>query len=93
MKYLFLSMLCATVVAQELDVANNPRTSPADIAAGPRTFRSPARCATAQMAKEAGVPDGRPVRLSNIDPTPEGTYLWPGVQGARPTGILPVTIQ
>ena len=25
---------------------------------------------------------GRPIRLPNIDPTPEGTYLWPGVQGA-----------
>jgi len=27
-------------------------------------------------------PDGRPVTLPNVDPTPEGTYLWPGVQGA-----------
>ncbi len=26
--------------------------------------------------------NGRPIRLPNIDPTPEGTYLWPGVQGA-----------
>jgi len=25
---------------------------------------------------------GHPVRLPNIDPTPEGTYIWPGVQGA-----------
>jgi alcohol dehydrogenase (cytochrome c) len=25
---------------------------------------------------------GRPIRLPNIDPTPEGTYVWPGVQGA-----------
>ncbi|MBM3813935.1 MAG: PQQ-dependent dehydrogenase, methanol/ethanol family [Acidimicrobiia bacterium] len=25
---------------------------------------------------------GRPVRLPNIDPSPEGTYIWPGVQGA-----------
>jgi alcohol dehydrogenase (cytochrome c) len=27
-------------------------------------------------------PNGRPIRLPNIDPTPEGTYVWPGVQGA-----------
>jgi alcohol dehydrogenase (cytochrome c) len=27
-------------------------------------------------------PAGHPVRLPNIDPTPEGTSLWPGVQGA-----------
>ena len=27
-------------------------------------------------------PAGRPIRLPNIDPTPEGTMLWPGVQGA-----------
>lgn len=26
--------------------------------------------------------NGRPVLLPNIDPTPEGTYLFPGVQGA-----------
>jgi alcohol dehydrogenase (cytochrome c) len=26
--------------------------------------------------------NGRPIRLPNIDPTPEGTYVWPGVQGA-----------
>ena len=26
--------------------------------------------------------NGRPIRLPNIDPSPEGTYLWPGVQGA-----------
>lgn len=26
--------------------------------------------------------NGRPIRLPNIDPTPEGTYIWPGVQGA-----------
>lgn len=25
---------------------------------------------------------GRPIRLPNIDPSPEGTYVWPGVQGA-----------
>ncbi len=25
---------------------------------------------------------GHPMRLANIDPTPEGTYIWPGVQGA-----------
>jgi alcohol dehydrogenase (cytochrome c) len=25
---------------------------------------------------------GHPIRLPNIDPTPEGTYIWPGVQGA-----------
>ena len=25
---------------------------------------------------------GRPIRLPNTDPSPEGTYLWPGVQGA-----------
>ncbi len=25
---------------------------------------------------------GHPIRLPNIDPTPEGTYVWPGVQGA-----------
>ena len=25
---------------------------------------------------------GRPIRKPNIDPSPEGTYLWPGVQGA-----------
>ncbi len=25
---------------------------------------------------------GRPIRLPNIDPSPEGTYIWPGVQGA-----------
>ena len=25
---------------------------------------------------------GHPVNLPNIDPTPEGTYIWPGVQGA-----------
>ncbi|MBI1789259.1 MAG: PQQ-dependent dehydrogenase, methanol/ethanol family [Acidobacteria bacterium] len=27
-------------------------------------------------------PNGRPIRLPNIDPSPEGTYVWPGVQGA-----------
>jgi alcohol dehydrogenase (cytochrome c) len=27
-------------------------------------------------------PNGRPIRMPNIDPTPEGTYLYPGVQGA-----------
>jgi hypothetical protein len=27
---------------------------------------------------------GHPMRLANIDPTPEGTYIWPGVQGATP---------
>jgi len=27
-------------------------------------------------------PNGRPIRLPNIDPSPEGTYLYPGVQGA-----------
>lgn len=27
-------------------------------------------------------PNGRPIRLPNIDPSPEGTYLTPGVQGA-----------
>lgn len=27
-------------------------------------------------------PNGRPIRLPNIDPSPEGTYIWPGVQGA-----------
>lgn len=26
--------------------------------------------------------NGRPIRLPNIDPTPEGTYIFPGVQGA-----------
>lgn len=26
-------------------------------------------------------PNGRPIRLPNIDPTPEGVYLYPGVQG------------
>jgi len=26
--------------------------------------------------------NGRPIRLPNIDPSPTGTYLWPGVQGA-----------
>jgi alcohol dehydrogenase (cytochrome c) len=26
--------------------------------------------------------NGRPIRMPNIDPTPEGTYLYPGVQGA-----------
>jgi alcohol dehydrogenase (cytochrome c) len=26
--------------------------------------------------------NGRPIRLPNIDPSPEGTYIWPGVQGA-----------
>lgn len=26
--------------------------------------------------------EGRPETLPNIDPTPEGTYIWPGVQGA-----------
>jgi len=25
---------------------------------------------------------GRPIRLPNIDPTPEGVIIWPGVQGA-----------
>jgi len=25
---------------------------------------------------------GHPIRLPNIDPSPEGTYVWPGVQGA-----------
>ena len=25
---------------------------------------------------------GRPIRKPNIDPSPQGTYLWPGVQGA-----------
>jgi len=25
--------------------------------------------------------NGRPIRMPNIDPTPEGTYVWPGVQG------------
>jgi alcohol dehydrogenase (cytochrome c) len=25
---------------------------------------------------------GRPIRKPNIDPSPEGTYVWPGVQGA-----------
>jgi alcohol dehydrogenase (cytochrome c) len=25
---------------------------------------------------------GRPIRNPNIDPTPEGVYVWPGVQGA-----------
>ncbi|HKW99099.1 MAG TPA: PQQ-dependent dehydrogenase, methanol/ethanol family [Bryobacteraceae bacterium] len=25
---------------------------------------------------------GRPIRLPDIDPTPQGTILWPGVQGA-----------
>jgi alcohol dehydrogenase (cytochrome c) len=25
---------------------------------------------------------GHPIRLPNTDPSPEGTYLWPGVQGA-----------
>ncbi len=27
-------------------------------------------------------PNGRPIRLPNIDPSPEGTYIFPGVQGA-----------
>jgi alcohol dehydrogenase (cytochrome c) len=27
-------------------------------------------------------PNGRPIRMPNIDPSPEGTYLYPGVQGA-----------
>ena len=27
-------------------------------------------------------PAGHPIRLANIDPSPEETYLWPGVQGA-----------
>ena len=37
--------------------------------------------ATQSWAK--GLDDkGRPIRLPNIDPTPEGTYVWPGVQGA-----------
>ena len=31
-------------------------------------------------AKEIG-PDGRPVRLPNGDPTPEGTYICPGITG------------
>ena len=26
--------------------------------------------------------NGHPIRLPNIDPSPQGTYLWPGVQGA-----------
>lgn len=26
--------------------------------------------------------NGRPIRLPNIDPSPEGTYIFPGVQGA-----------
>lgn len=26
--------------------------------------------------------NGRPIRLPNIDPSPEGTYVWPGVQGS-----------
>ncbi len=26
--------------------------------------------------------EGRPIRKPNIDPSPEGTYVWPGVQGA-----------
>jgi alcohol dehydrogenase (cytochrome c) len=26
--------------------------------------------------------NGRPIRLPNTEPTPEGTYIWPGVQGA-----------
>ena len=26
---------------------------------------------------------GRPIRLPNIDPSPQGTYLWSGVQGRR----------
>jgi alcohol dehydrogenase (cytochrome c) len=25
---------------------------------------------------------GRPINLPNTDPSPEGTYIWPGVQGA-----------
>jgi alcohol dehydrogenase (cytochrome c) len=27
-------------------------------------------------------PEGRPLRKPNIDPSPEGTHIWPGVQGA-----------
>jgi alcohol dehydrogenase (cytochrome c) len=27
-------------------------------------------------------PNGRPIRLPGIDPTPEGVIVWPGVQGA-----------
>jgi len=26
--------------------------------------------------------NGRPIPLPNTDPSPEGTYIWPGVQGA-----------
>jgi alcohol dehydrogenase (cytochrome c) len=26
--------------------------------------------------------NGRPIRLPGIDPSPEGTYVWPGVQGS-----------
>jgi putative heme-binding domain-containing protein len=40
MRCLFLFLLCATLAAQELDITNNPRTSPADVAAGAKTFRS-----------------------------------------------------
>lgn len=40
MRSLFLFLLCATLTAQELDVTSNPRTSPADAAAGAKTFRS-----------------------------------------------------
>ncbi len=38
--------------------------------------------ATQTWAKGLDPATGRPVRLPNVDPSPEGTYVWPGVQGA-----------
>lgn len=38
--------------------------------------------ATQTWAKGLDPATGRPQRLPNIDPSPEGTYVWPGVQGA-----------
>ena len=40
MRYRFLFLLCAALAAQEPDPTHNPRTSPADVAAGAKTFRS-----------------------------------------------------
>ena len=51
--------------------------------AGQREWQVPVGKPFAKQTWAKGLDEhGRPIRLSNIDPTPEGTYLWPGVQGA-----------
>ena len=39
--------------------------------------RSPSR-----LGPKGSMIRGHPIRLPNIDPSREGTYIWPGVQGA-----------